>query len=57
MKYRILIRPQWTFANNTPNHKWVVQRKLLGFLWVRTKDVWYSRKDAEQWIEDARHQY
>ena len=52
MIYRIIIRPQWTMLNNNPNHKWVVQRKLFGFIWLRTLDVWYTREDAEQWIQE-----
>ena len=57
MEYRVLLRPQWTAFNNSPEKRWNVQRKLFGIIWIKTKDTWHSRKDAEQWIADTRKIY
>lgn len=54
MKYRVIIRPEWTFSNNSPTHKYKVQRKILNLFWWSTGDKWHSRKDAEQYIKDVR---
>ena len=57
MKYRILIRPEWTFKNNSPNKRWKVQYLFLNLIWLSTSDTWYTREDAEQWIKDTRKEY
>jgi len=57
MTYRIIIRPKWTMFNNSPNNKWVVEYLFLGILWLRTRDVWHSRKEAEQYITDLKKEY
>ena len=55
-KYRVLLRPSWTFVNNTPNNKYKVQKKVLGMWWY-TGDTWLFLKDAEAYIESVRKEY
>ncbi len=57
MKYRIVIRPKWTILNNTPQNRWIVQYLFLGIIWIRTRDVWHSVEEAEQYIKDMRREY
>ncbi len=54
MKYRVIIRPKWTFSNNAPTNMWRVEVKLFGLFWVENFDKWHTRKEAEQWIADRK---
>ena len=55
MKYRVILRPNYTIMNNSNEYKYKVQFKLFNLLWISTFDTWDKRESAEQYIKDIRN--